>query len=165
MYNPILYAFGFALVSLQAKVFLISSCMTDIYHPESGKRLSGLPCLRRDAVVRWRWTSHWHLPTASRLWATAEHREPATASRFGNGSLMPPRRLIAVPPCSLSPLPDKDFYDRPPTCRLFQQSTGRNSDNPPSCLVGLSQTRPFGTGQCHFIIDWDYLHQINPNVH
>lgn len=65
-------------------------------------------------------------------------------------SLMPPLRLIAIPPCSLSLLPDKDFYDRPATCRLFQQSTGRDSDNPPSCVVGLSQTRPAGTGQFHF---------------
>lgn len=65
-------------------------------------------------------------------------------------SLMPPLRLITVPPCSLSLLPDKDFYDRPTTCRLFLQSTGRDSDNPPSCVVGLSQTRPAGTGQCHF---------------
>ena len=65
-------------------------------------------------------------------------------------SPMPPLRLIAVPPCSFSLLPDKDFYDRPATCRLFQQSTGRDSDNPPSCVVGLSQTRPAGTGQFHF---------------
>ena len=46
---------------------------------------------------------------------------------FATASLMPPLRLIAVPPCSLSQLPDKDFYDRPTTCRLFQQSTGRDS--------------------------------------
>lgn len=73
---------------------------------------------------------------------------------------MPPLRLIAVPPCSFSLLPDKDFFDRPATCRFFakakrqadefQQSTGRDSDNPPSCVVGLSQTRPAGTGQFHF---------------
>ena len=69
---------------------------------------------------------------------------------LATASLMPPLRLIAVPPCSLSLLPDKDFYDRPATCRLFQQSTGRDSDNPPSCVVSLSQTRPAGTGQFHF---------------
>lgn len=78
-------------------------------------------------------------------------------------SLMPPLRLIAVPPCSLSLLPDKDFYGRPATYRLFQQSTGRDSDNPPSCVVGLSQTRPAGTGQRYllaslrlrgFILSW-----------
>lgn len=69
---------------------------------------------------------------------------------LATASLMPPRRLIAVPPCSFSPLPDKDFYDRPTTCRLFLQSTGRDSDKPPSCVVGLSQTRPAGTGQCQF---------------
>ena len=68
---------------------------------------------------------------------------------------MPSLRLIADPPCSLSPLSDKDFYDRPATGRLFQQSTGRDSDNPPSCVVGLSQTRPAGTGQFHFIIEND----------
>lgn len=76
-------------------------------------------------------------------------------------SLMPHRRLIAVPPCSFSLLPDKDFYDRPATCRFFakakrqadefQQSTGRDSDNPPSCVVGLSQTRPAGTGQRYLL--------------
>ena len=69
---------------------------------------------------------------------------------LATASLMPSLRLIAVPPCSLSPLPDKDFYDRLATCRLFQQSTGRDSDNPPSCFVGLSQTRPAGTGQFIF---------------
>ena len=69
---------------------------------------------------------------------------------LATASLMPPRRLIAVPPCSFSLLPDKDYYDRPATCRLFQQSTGRDSDNPPSCVVGLSQTRPAGNGQFHF---------------
>lgn len=73
---------------------------------------------------------------------------------LATASLMPPLRLIAVPPCSLSLLPDKDFYDRPATCRFFakakrqadefQQSTGRDSDNPPSCVVGLSQTCPPG---------------------
>lgn len=83
-------------------------------------------------------------------------------------SLMPPLRLIAVPPCSISPLPDMDFYDRPATCRFFakakrqvdefQQSTGRDSDNPPSCVAGLSQTRPSGTGQFRIIEtdgEWD----------
>ena len=69
---------------------------------------------------------------------------------LATASLMPPLRLIAVPPCSLSLLPDKEFYDRPATCRLIQQSTGRDSENPPSCVVGLSQTRPAGTGQFHF---------------
>ena len=70
---------------------------------------------------------------------------------LATASLMPPLRLIAVPPCSFSLLPDKDFYDRPATCRLFQQSTGRDSDNPPSCVVGLSQTRPAGTGQRYLL--------------
>ncbi len=55
---------------------------------------------------------------------------------------MPSLRLIAVPPCPFSLLPDKEFYDRPATGRLFQQSTGRDSDNPTACVVGLSQTRP-----------------------
>ena len=67
-------------------------------------------------------------------------------------SLMPPLRLIAVPSCSFSLLPDKDFYDRPATCSLFQQSTGRDNDNPPSCVIGLSQTRPAGTGQSYFSV-------------
>ena len=66
---------------------------------------------------------------------------------LATASLMPHRRLIAVPLCSLSLLPDKDFFDRPATCRLFQQSMGRDSDHPPSCVVGLSQTRPAGTGK------------------
>ena len=69
---------------------------------------------------------------------------------LATASLMPPLRLIAVPPCSFSLLPDKKFYDHPATCRLFQQSMGRDSDNPPSCVAGLSQTRPAGTGQFHF---------------
>ena len=30
-----------------------------------------------------------------------------------------------------------------------QQSTSRDSDVPPSCVVGISQTRLSGTGQCH----------------
>ena len=66
-------------------------------------------------------------------------------------SLMPHRRLIAVPPCSFSLLPDKDFIDRPATCRLFQQSTGRDSDNPSSCVVGLSQALPAGTGHQRYL--------------
>ena len=69
---------------------------------------------------------------------------------LATASLMPHRRLIAVPPCPKSLLPDKDFSDRPATCRLVQQSTGRDNDKPPSCVVGLSQTRPAGTGQFHF---------------
>lgn len=52
---------------------------------------------------------------------------------LATASLMPHRRLVAVPPCSYSLLPDKDFYDRPATFRLFQQSTGRDSDNSPLC--------------------------------
>ena len=32
----------------------------------------------------------------------------------------------------------------------YQQSTSRDSDVPPSCVVGISQTRLSGTGQCHF---------------
>jgi len=36
------------------------------------------------AVKRWR-CGHWHLSTASRLRATAQHREPATPLRIGNG--------------------------------------------------------------------------------
>ena len=71
---------------------------------------------------------------------------------LATASLMPSLRLIAVPPCPLSRLPDKDFYDSPATCRLFHQSTGRDSHNPPSCVVGLSQTRPAGTGQFHFSV-------------
>ena len=69
---------------------------------------------------------------------------------LATASLMPPLRLIAVPPCSFSLLPDKKFYDHPATCRLFQQSMGRDSDNPSSCVAGLSQTLPAGTGQFHF---------------
>ena len=79
---------------------------------------------------------------------------------LATASLMPLRRLIAVPPCSLSLLPDKDFIDRPATCRLFQQSTGRDSDNPLSCVVGLSQTLPIGTGQFHYFSALLFL-QIN----
>lgn len=75
---------------------------------------------------------------------------------MATASLMPPLRLIAVPPCSFSLLPDKDFIDRPAICRLFQQSTGRDSDNPPSCVVGLSQTRPAGTGQFQFYNSIEY---------
>ena len=59
---------------------------------------------------------------------------------------------------SFMPLPDKDFYDRPVTCRLFQQSTGRDSDNPSSCVAVLSQTLPSGTGQFRIIEtdgEWD----------
>ena len=69
---------------------------------------------------------------------------------LATASLMPPLRLIAVPPCSFSLLPDMDYIDRPATYHLFQQSTGRDSDNPPSCVVGSSQTRPAGTVQFHF---------------
>lgn len=82
---------------------------------------------------------------------------------LATASLMPHRRLLAVPPCSFSPLLDKvivltlaqqDFYDRPATCRLFLQSTGRDSDHQPSCVAGLSQTRPAGTGQFHFSVPY-----------
>ena len=89
---------------------------------------------------------------------------------LATASLMPHRRPIAVPPCSFSPLPDKDFIDRPVTCRLIQQSTGRDSDNPSSCAAGLSQTRPAGTGQFHFIgIDeesgmGDLFHQFHLSI-
>ena len=91
--------------------------------------------------------------------AYGQLRNPENRQRLrglATASLMPHRRLFAVPPCSLSPLPDKDFYDRPATCRLFQQSTGRDSDNPPSFVVGLSQTRPAGTGQFHFYSSIEY---------
>ena len=91
--------------------------------------------------------------------ACGQRRNTETRQRLrglATASLMPPLRLIAVPPCSLSLLPDKDFYDLPATCRLFQQSTGRDSDNPPSCVVGLSQTRPAGTGQFHFYSSIEY---------
>ena len=36
-------------------------------------------------------------------------------------------------------------------CRLFQQSTGRDSDNPSSCVTGLSQTHPAGTGHQRYL--------------
>ena len=71
---------------------------------------------------------------------------------LATASLMPSLRLIAVPPCSLSLLPDKAFHDRPVTCRLVRQSTVRDSDNPPSCVVSLSQTRPAGTGQRYLLL-------------
>ena len=86
-------------------------------------------------------------------WRNTENRQRLRG--LATASLMPPLRLIAVPPCSLSLLPNKDFYDRPATCRLFQQSTGRDSDNPPFCVVGLSQTRPSGTGHYNFIVEND----------
>ncbi len=81
------------------------------------------------------------------LWNT-ENRQRLRG--LATALLMLHRRLIAVPPCSLSLLPDKDFYDCRATCLLFQQSTGRDSDNPPSSVVGSSQTRPAGTVQLHF---------------
>lgn len=43
-----------------------------------------------------------------------------------------------------------DYFKGYATLHLFQQSTGRDNDNPPSCVVGFSQTRPAGTGQFHF---------------
>lgn len=96
-------------------------------------------------------------------WRNTENRQRLRG--LATASLMPPLRLIAVPPCSLLPLPNKDFYDRPAICRFFakakrqadefQQSTGRDSDNPPFCVVGLSQTRPSGTGHYNFIVEND----------
>ena len=116
----------------------------------SGKWLDVLHCWRRlchqKVTVRSTDTFRPHHAYGQRR--NTENRQRLRG--LATASLMPPLRLIAVPPCSLSPLPDKDFYDRPATCRLFQQSTGRDSDNPSSCVVGLSQTRPAGTGQCHF---------------
>lgn len=120
------------------------------YSCESGKRQGGFHCWRR--LCRQKVTVL-ALTPFDRIapMATAEHRDPATPSMFGNGFAdANPLRLIAVPPCSLSLLPDKDFFDRPATCRLIQQSRGRDSDNPPSCVAGLSQTRPAGTGQFQF---------------
>lgn len=39
-----------------------------------------------------------------------EHRESATPPRMASGTLPLPPRLIAVPPCSSSPFPDKEYY-------------------------------------------------------
>lgn len=46
---------------------------------------------------------------------------------------------------------DKEFYDRSLTHRLSAVHE-RESDVPPSCVVGISQTRLSGTGLCHFIM-------------
>ena len=74
------------------------------------------------------------------------------ASEVCIGDAASPLILLAVPPCSVSPLPDKDFIVRPTICLLFHQSTGRDSENPPSCVAGLSQTRPSGTWQFHLLL-------------
>ena len=122
------------------------------YSCESGKRLCGLHCWRR--VCRQKVTVQ-PLTPFDRIapMATAEHREPATPPRIGNGFADATSETYCRYSVFFSLLPDKDFYDRPATCRLFQQSTGRDSDNPPSLVVGLSQTRPAGTGQFHFYRD------------
>ena len=44
---------------------------------------------------------------------------------LATASLMPPLRLIAVPPCSFSLLLDKDFFRQPVTHRLFAASNRR----------------------------------------
>lgn len=89
-----------------------------------------------------------------------QHREPGTPPRIGNGFADATSETYCRSSVFFSLLPDKAFYDRPATCRFFakakrqadefQQSTGRDSDNPPSCVVGLSQTRHAWTGQFHF---------------
>ena len=119
---------------------------------ESGKRLGGLHCWRRlcrqKVTVRSTDTFRPHRAYGQRR--NTENRQRLRG--LATASLMPPRRLIAVTPCSFSLLPDKEFYDRPATCRLFQQSTGRDSDNSPSCVAGLSQTRHAGIGQSYFSV-------------
>lgn len=126
------------------------------YSCESGKRLGGLHCWRRlcRQKVTVRSTDIFRPQCAYVQLRNTEKRQ--RLRRLAMASLMPHRRLIAVPPCPLSLLPNKDFYDRPATCHLFQQSTGRDSDNPPSCVVSLSQTRPAGTGQFHFYSSIEY---------
>ncbi|WP_286530234.1 hypothetical protein [Duncaniella freteri] len=75
-----------------------------------------------------------------------QHREPATPPRIGNGFADATSETYCRSPCSFSPLPDKDFYDHPATCRLFQQSTGRDSDNPPSALSAYHRLALPGLG-------------------
>ena len=136
----------------QLQIYVKKSSRTSfplIFSIKSGKRLGGLHCWRRlcRQKVTVRSTDTFRPHRAYGQLRNTENRQRLRG--LATASLMPHRRLLAVPPCSLSLLPDKDFYDRPATCRLFQQSTGRDSDNPPSCVVGLSQTRPAGTGQFH----------------
>ena len=54
--------------------------------------------------------------------AYGQLRNPENRQRLrglATASLMPPLRLIAVPPCSLSPLPDKEFTTAPPLAACF----------------------------------------------
>ncbi|MCX4285574.1 hypothetical protein [Duncaniella dubosii] len=71
----------------------------------------------------------------NRLLATAEHREPATPPRSASGDAALPLRLLAVPPCSVSPLPDKDFIVRSTTCRPGTAPLGIDCGRHPSCVV------------------------------
>ena len=42
------------------------------------------------------------------------------------------------------------IFTNAPSLTAWQQSTSRDSDMSPSCVVGISQTRLSGTGQCHY---------------
>ena len=76
---------------------------------------------------------------------------PITGNAFEetSASLMQPLRLIAVHPCSCRRCWIRNFTTAP-SLTAYQQSTSRDSDVPPSCVVGISQTRLSGTGQCHY---------------
>ena len=119
---------------------------------ESSKRPGGLHCWRRLCHQKVTVSSCSLIPF-DRIAPMGNSGTPRTSRkspRQASTTLLQPLRFSVFPPCPFSPLPDMVFYDRPATCRLIQQSTGRDSDNPPSCVVGLSQTRPSGTGQFHF---------------
>ena len=120
----------------------------------TGKRQETVRSSLLAAICRHKVTVDEPLTPFDRIAPTGNGGTPRTfrkSPRQASTSLLQPLRFSIFSPCSFSLLPDKDFYDRPVTCRLFQQSTGRDSDKPPSCVAGLSQTRPSGTGQFHFI--------------
>lgn len=118
-HNPILYAFGFVVVSLHAIVFLLSSGIKDIYHRESGMRLDGLHCWRR--LCRQQVTVR-ALTPFDRIAPMGNCETPRTfrkSPRQASTSLLQPLRFSVFPPCSFSLLPDKDFTTAQPLAACF----------------------------------------------
>lgn len=96
---------------------------------------------------------------------SAKHRMPERQSRMQKRGL----RHSSGFPCYLRRLHRILFQCRYATLRLLL-STGRDSDYPPSCVVGLSQTRLSGDRQFHIFRNFQfqyivpiYCHSFSPS--
>lgn len=86
---------------------------------------------------------------------SAKHRMPERQSRMQKHGL----RHSSGFPCYLRRLHRILFQCRYATLRLLL-STGRDSDDPPSCVVGLSQTRLSGDRQFHIFRNFQFQYIV-----